>query len=251
VSAVTARTLRTVAFVAPEDAIWGVGVIGEHAALAAGELREATASTGAPAAFSLSPADEEHWQLAGAAGELLIIPAGDPVRSARFGGLHQLCLVRGQVIAAGNPRPIESVGLRTVLPAVGPGTEFVSLREVSAWFGPAEAIALTALRPARARGHDRDVILASLFNPAGCECVADPRLSTTYSSDGFPARVGLELWLDDDDEDLPRHSRRAGADAVDASLALSTDGLDLHASALRWHSGGREGHGIYLLSASR
>jgi hypothetical protein len=250
VSTITARTFRTVAFVEPEDGVWGVGVIGDDAALAIGELRGGTAGTGARGAFTLSAADEEEWRLAGAAGELSILPVGDPMRSAQFGGLHQLCLVRGRVVAAGNPRLLESVGLRTILPAVGDGTEFHSLREVSAWFGAAEAIAVTALRPARARGHDRDLILASLFDPAGSEIVADPRLSTTYLGDGSPAHVGLELWLDDD-QDLPRHPRRASAEAVDASLALSTDGLDMRANALRWHSGGRQGHGIYLLAAPR
>ena len=41
---------------------------------------------------------------------------------------------------------------------------------------------------AACKGHDRDVVVASVFEPAGAAPVADPRLSTTYAADGSPAR---------------------------------------------------------------
>ena len=73
---------------------------------------------------------------------------------------------------------------------------FDAVREVCAWFAPGDGVALSSLRPRGAKGHDRDVIAATVFEPGGSAPVSDPRLSTTYAADGHPIKVGLELWID-------------------------------------------------------
>jgi hypothetical protein len=124
------------------------------------------------------------------------------------------------------------------------------VRDLCAWFAPADGLALTALRPRGAKGHDRDVVTASVFEPTGPLVVADPRLSTTYAADGHPTRVGLELWLEQDDTQ-EQYPRRAAAEPLGAAAAWSQPALELEAYFLRCLSRGEEGLGVYVLGRTR
>jgi hypothetical protein len=122
---------------------------------------------------------------------------------------------------------------------------------VSAWFEPAEGIALLASRPRAAVGHDGDVLGAALFEAGHSIPVADPRLSTTYAPTGLPARVSAELWLGGDDEEAQEYPRRAAGESVGVVARSADTCLDVSAEPFRWHARGREGAGVYLLVRPR
>jgi hypothetical protein len=73
------------------------------------------------------------------------------------------------------------------------------LRVVCASFEDGRLLALAATRPARAVGHDEDSVRAALVDPEGSVVrMAEALLSTEYDSEGRPARIGLELYVDPD-----------------------------------------------------
>jgi hypothetical protein len=74
---------------------------------------------------------------------------------------------------------------------------FDSLRVVSAAFEDGRLLALVALHPAEAAGHDEAVLRGALVEPEGDVLeLAEALLSTQYDSDGSPTRIGLELYTD-------------------------------------------------------
>jgi hypothetical protein len=131
-------------------------------------------------------------------------------------------------------------------------TRYESIRAVSAWFDPDEAYALTAFRPRKAKAHDADLLTAAVIAADGSAPVEDPRLSTTYAGDGWPARAGLELWLAEvDGADSERqYTRRASGEACGARAQAPAGELELRVEPFRWHSRAREG-GMYLLARRR
>jgi hypothetical protein len=122
------------------------------------------------------------------------------------------------------------------------GKRFESLRVVSAWFGGENGLAVLAARPRRARGHDGELLAAVMVEGGVPVPVTDPRLSTTYSADGVPARVGLELWFGEGDDE---HARRAAGEAIGRSAVCNE--LSLRSELLRCRMRGREGIGVYDL----
>ena len=113
-----------------------------------------------------------------------------------------------------------------------------SARAVSGWFGDDDAFTLLALRASESVGQEADLVAATLFEPEGWVPVDDPRLSTTYTGEGLPARASLELWIGEGENEFPR---RAAGEAVGTGAALEADGLELHVVPMRCHSRGREG----------
>ena len=98
------------------------------------------------------------------------------------------------------------------------------------------------------------MVAASVFEPEGVRAVADPRLSTTYTAGGLPARAGLELWVDEeppedpDAEEAPGQlPRRAAGEALGAGADWEVGGFAVHGAPVRWHRRGRDGAGVYLL----
>jgi hypothetical protein len=71
-----------------------------------------------------------------------------------------------------------------------------ALRLVSAVFEDGRALALAALRPRGAPGHDRDSTAYRLEDSGEPVELADALLSTEYDADGLPRRIGVELWAD-------------------------------------------------------
>jgi hypothetical protein len=192
----------------------------------------------------------ERWTLAAAGLELAIDPgdrpaeptAGDGGGGARF---DQLCHVSGRITIDGVEHEIDCQGTRTSRDQGLDLHGLDSLRDVRAWFGAGEGLTLLSLRPRGAADHSRDVATAAVFAPEGWLAVAEPRLSTSYTSDGTPARVGLELWLEDGEEHYPR---RAGGEVAGPAFDLQADGLEVRVAPLRCHSHGRQGAGVYLLA---
>jgi hypothetical protein len=246
-SSVGAPLLQTVVFADLDSGLWGVAWGSPDGSLGIGQLQSGSATTGTETSFDGADASED-WRLAGEAGELTMSPLSDPVSSAPPDGFDQLCEVQGHLVP-GAEQTVRGLGIRTARTGIDPAA-VQSLRHACVWFAPDDGLVLTALRPAGARGHDRDLVVGSVFEPSGGMPVADPRLSTTYAADGAPARAGLELGIqaEDDEADYPR---RAAGETIGPQVTLSADGFDLRAHAMRWQSRGRDGIGAYVLAQPR
>jgi hypothetical protein len=248
VSAIAAGSIRTVAFGDLDAGVWGVAWSDGEALAAVGPPEPEASLEGETVTLGGSEADED-WTLTASDFELRVTPHSDPVVSTEVDGFDQLCRVRGPAVVGGEQRAIDVIGWRGNRAAIDVG-ELDSIREVSAWFGEAGGLGLTALRPSAVKGHDRDLIAASVFEPDGAVTVADPRLSTTYTSGGSPARMGLELWIDQEDSEQ-QYPRRATGQAVGASASWSLGSFLLEIQLLRCRSRGAEGTGVYLLARPR
>jgi hypothetical protein len=235
--------LQLVAFGDLEQGVWGAAWGGAEPFLVVGTLAAAASADPAVIEGTDTAAD---WRLEGNGLALILAAEGDAVAAPpELGGCDQLCRVHGTAVLGGAERTVECLGRRGVR-TVPPLRELGSIRDFSAWFSPTEGLALTALRPRDAEGHDHDLIAAGLFEDSGGATVADPLFSTTYGADGLPARVSLELWLEaeDDGESYPR--RVAGVAL--AGAAASGGDLDVHASVFRCFTRGLEGLGVYILA---
>jgi hypothetical protein len=227
-------TLRTVTFADLDAGVWGVMWDGP-ARLAVLGTPAGTAPIPDP---ELSSAEDE-WSLTSGSGlELTISPEGPVAELAD--GFEQLCRVRGADVDCLGRRSLRSGELEL--------SALDSVRDISAWFAAGEGVVLTALRPRGAKGHGDDEVIATVFEDGTALPVADPRLSTTYTPDGDPRRMSLELWLDDEEAQYPR--RFAGTAAAETFRA-SIDGVELRAEPLRCLRRDQHGAGVYLLVSPR
>ncbi|MGI8507456.1 MAG: hypothetical protein ACR2MK_11775 [Solirubrobacteraceae bacterium] len=242
--------LRVVAFGDPAAGIWAAVIdAGEPAIVFA--TPEGTGSASGPDAVRLT--DEGHsWRLAGEGFELLITPAreaggardGEPAEGDSSGPGDSLCQVQGTLSVAGAERAVNCVGTRTSTD----GLDLVrldSLRVLSGWFDSDRGLVLLSFRPVGSAAQERDLLTATVFEPEGPILVAEPRLSTTYSSHDTPSRASLELWIGDGEEQYPR---RAAAEALGAEVGVDGDRMRLRATPLRCHTAGLDGAGVYLLA---
>lgn len=126
----------------------------------------------------------------------------------------------------------------------GPITDAGSVRDLAAWFEDGGVVAVTALRPRRAKGHDQDAVHAAVLEPDGFGPVVDPRLSTIYTADGRIRRAALELWSED--EEAP--ALRLAAEATNRGGHVIAGGWELIVDWLIAHRRGQEGTGIYLVA---
>lgn len=217
--------------------------------LAVGATHDSAILAGAPVSISGSSAGEE-WIVTAPGIELTVSPETPAATSPAIAGFDQLCRVHGTVVIAGEQRELELPGRRGSRPELELEL-FDSIRDVGAWFAPSDGVSLTSLRPRGAKGHDRDVVAASVFDSSGAVLVVDPRLSTTYAADGHPSRFGVELWLEQENESEEVYPRRAAGEALGAKVALALAAFELEAYVLRCHSRGEEGLGVYVLARHR
>lgn len=246
-SVAAALALRTVAFGDLDARLWGCVQAGAEGVATVGSTKARSEADTVTVAVEGSSATRA-WRVAGSGLELTVAAASPPASSAEPEGFDQLCRVRGQARLGGREQGVDCLGWRSARS----GLELArldSVRVLAAWFADEEGMSLSALRPAGARGHDRDAVHANWFEPAGPLAVAEPRLSTTYARGGLPLHAGVELWLQAEDEQ-EQYPRRAQGDAVGVSARLQHDATELLACPLRWHSRGSEGTGIYLLSTA-
>ncbi len=243
-----ARQLRTVAFGTLDGGPWG-------AAWCAGSpivlLAPATVRAPRPVGQATLTGSEqdESWQLAGDRVELEVSGEGEPAPIATdeaVVGFDQLCRVRGRALIGDAELTVDCPGLRGAHRDVDV-RDYRSVRRVCAWFDSGHGIALLALRPRKAKGHGRDVVAAALLDSGGATVVAEPRLSTTYTAEGTPARAGLELWLEEEEES-EQYPRRAAGEVIAPGALVTDQGLELRAELFRWHRRGEEGAGVYLLA---
>lgn len=229
--------LRWLAFGDLHAELWGMAWIpGEegqgHAAVAAGEDIRVLAARLQDAGGN--------WELTGDGLELAVAAAG-PDQPAR---------ATGSLTANGSERAIDASGWRAVTPELPEAGKLDSLRVLAAWFEGDEGLSVVAARPRKARGQEGDELSAALFESGRVQSVIEARLSTTYTRDGIPSRVGVELWVSvstDDAEAPTERPHRVAGEAVGPRAAWSERGLELGAQPIRWHSHGRDGTGVYVL----
>ena len=232
---------RTVSFAAPNGGVWGAAIEGGLRCVAFGAPAGTLSAIGPESIDWIE--EEDQWQLAGEGFELLISPAAAGC-SADGTAVHQLCHVRGHVSLDGAEQTVDCPGGRSTTDRALEIQRVDSVRSVSAWFEGEQGLTLLAVRPHGAPGHERDLLSAAVFEGGSCIPVSDPRLSTTYASDGLPARASLELWLG---ESETQQLRRAAGEALGPFASALADGLQLRAQPFRWPSKAPEGHGVYLL----
>jgi hypothetical protein len=243
--------LRTVAFGDLDAGVWGAAWGAEQPFVTLGALDVGEATAVAPVTIEGSGETEE-WRISGEGVELALAPEGSPASTPALNGapasFDQLCRVRGRFNIGRTERAVDCLGRRGVRVQPIDLGRFESLRDVSAWFGPDQGLVVASLRPRKATGHGADVVTAALLEPTGPVAVADPRLSTTYTAEGRPSRMSLELWLGDEEDEYPR---RAAGEAIGAGVTSSRGEVEVRAELLRCHSRGSEGAGVYLLVRAR
>jgi len=247
-----APVARAITFGDLEDGVWGAAWLGQEAFASVGVIGGAPAIL-TEAATLAGQGPGEDWRLEGDGVELVLAPAGDAVLALAGRepvGFDQLCRVDGSVTLELAQRSVACLGRRSARRRPFDTERFESLREVSAWYEPGEGVVLSSLRPRGARGHDADTITASLLEPTEAPPVVDPRLSTTYTATGEPARMSLELWLESDG-DAEQFPRRITGETLGTRALISSGALEFDAAPLRCHSRGRAGAGAYLLIRSR
>jgi hypothetical protein len=197
-------------------------------------------------------APDDEWRLTGGGVELMFTPAGEAAEldlpDAGVTTLYQLARVHGTVTLDGAEREVDCAGQRSRRVGALDGKRFDTLRTVSGWFGDGDGVVVLAARPRRARGHDSELLAGVLLEGGVPARVAESRLSSTYTADGVPARVGLELWLGDDD-DADQYARRVAGETI--GRAAACEDPPLRSELLRWRMQGREGVGVYELLRTR
>jgi hypothetical protein len=123
--------------------------------------------------------------------------------------------------------------------------EIEAIRVLSARLDDGRILALAALRPAGAEGHEGEVTAAALRGDGDVESFDEVRLSTQYDGDGGPRRIGLELFAPG--RELPL---RAAGDAGEPSSAVE-GGVKVLRAPLSFRLDGTPGFALYeILTAA-
>jgi hypothetical protein len=234
--------VRTLAFGDLDSGVWGAALHDGSSLLVLGTAEGARSLSPSLSVEGVGAA--ERWLVRSEDIELVIEPVSEPP-AGDGGAFDQLCRV--QVKLAADTQAVECSGTRWFRPDLDLG-RFDSLRALSASFGPGEAIAVFSLRPRDQAGHDADLVSASVFEKDSSAPVGDARLSTTYGDDGVPARVSLELWQGEGEDEFPR---RAAGEAAGQGAVADHGARELRAELFRLYSRDVEAAGVYLLARPR
>jgi hypothetical protein len=161
-------------------------------------------------------------------------------------GYDQLVGVQGRVTVGGVQRPFTGRGQRGHSWGAPDWDALQAARTLGVWLEDDVGVTLTAVRPAKAASHADEAIHAVMLAPgqepggAVASIVADPRLSTTYDSEGRQRHAGLELYLTEDAD----YARRVAGEAA-CGTTLDLGRLRLDCAFFRWRMEGRSGVGRY------
>jgi len=169
------------------------------------------------------------------------LSADSPV--AQAGGAHgyeQICNVSGIVRVAGRSVNVRCLGQRGHLWGVPDWSRIELARTLSAWLDAERAVMLTAVRPAKAKHHDEEIVEGFVIDGGTPVAIVDPRLSTTYDGENRQRRAGLELWMQDEGG----LARRAAGEAV-CGTSIDLGELHLTSAFFHWRMEGHAGVGRY------
>jgi hypothetical protein len=171
------------------------------------------------------------------------LPAG---KLGGMEGYDQLVTVSGTVTVDGTERPFSGRGQRGHSWGAPDWDKLSVARALGVWLEGDVGITLTAVRGAKAESHADEAIHAVMLghdtetDEPVARTVADPRVSTTYDSDGRQRHAGLELYVNDDDD----YARRAAGE-VACGTTLDLGRLRLDCAFFTWRMDGRDGVGRY------
>lgn len=242
-SAAASAPLRTLAFGGPDSGSWGlVWSLGDDAVAACAGHAAAVAPAG------LGPDRVEADGIALEVSSLheitIAYEPGDDEATAPAPLSARICQVSGRLALPTGELAVDHLGIEVshMLDEFG---ALDSFRQVLAWFAPDDALAVSSARPRKTAGHDRDQVLAAMFEPDGPLAIDETRLSTTYGSGGAAIRMGLELWTSDEEHGYPR---RAAGEASEPPVAVQAATAELQVQPMRCHRAGRDGPGLYVLA---
>jgi len=177
-----------------------------------------------------------------AIGEPAEIGSGEVAKSAAgLRGYEQLCHVSGEVRVGDRRWDVECLGQRGHQWGAPDWDKLELARTVALWFEGEQGIALAAVRPTGANGHDAELLSAYLLDDQETTPVWDPRVSTVVDGEGRQRRAGLELWVREDGEEGPL--RIAGEAVCGTTIELGR--LRLDSAFFAWRMSGRDGVGRY------
>ena len=236
----TTSTLRLTVFNDPAHGLLGL-IVDDRGVVVLGH--EAAISCVLSAPEPADPADDGATVLDGDGCRLTLEPAAGPPTPAPAGGEQHPLTVRGTVSHDGATLELDARGTALTLPLP---KAFGSARLAAAWPDPDRVFVLGATRPAGADGHDRDLVSAWVQDGSESTAVADPRLSVTTLPGEVPLRVGLELWLEDDEGNYD-YPRRATGEVLSAGAELSAAGLTVDAHSVAFGTGESREPGLYAV----
>jgi hypothetical protein len=117
--------------------------------------------------------------------------------------------------------------------------EAQELRLVSAVFEDGRELAVAAIRPRGAAGHDSESLGSHLVEKDEPIAVGEVLLSTEYDAGGLPRRLGLELWVDPEGPPL-----RVAADR-EGEVEVSGQGIRRETTRMGFRVAGTVGSGLY------
>jgi hypothetical protein len=154
---------------------------------------------------------------------------------------EQLCRLSGTIEYAGRTYPVRCLGRR-----VHSWGEFAWDR-VERWRTlyvaslEGRAISAAGALPSGSDGHEQEVRSACFLDVDEASPFEDVRISTVFSADGFPEKVGLELLRAEDE-----FPQRMGGEVVCGARARRGD-HDILISFFRWSIDGEPAYGSYEL----
>ena len=162
------------------------------------------------------------------------------VRLGGMQGYEQLCRVTGTASHGGRTHQLRCLGQRGQLWGNPDWSRIELARSVSAWLGEDRGLTLTAVRPAKSKGHLDEALSAHVFDSGEALAVQEPRLSTTYDGELRQRRAGMELWMDEE----TGHARRVAGEVL-CGTTLDLGDQRLESAFFHWRMEGREGVGLY------